>query len=30
MLRGKKGLIENTNKLVRQCIPKETNFDTIN
>ena len=25
-----KGLIENTNKLVRQYIPKKTNFDTIN
>jgi len=25
-----KGLIENTNKLVRQYIPKGTNFNTIN
>jgi IS30 family transposase len=25
-----KGLVENTNKLVRQYIPKKTNFDTIN
>jgi IS30 family transposase len=25
-----KGLIENTNKLIRQYIPKKTNFDTIN
>jgi IS30 family transposase len=25
-----KGLIENTNKLVRQYIPKKTNFDKIN
>jgi len=25
-----KGLIENTNKLIRQYIPKKTNFETIN
>jgi len=25
-----KGLIENTNKLIRQYIPKKTNFDTMN
>jgi IS30 family transposase len=25
-----KGLIENTNKLIRQYIPKKTNFDSIN
>jgi IS30 family transposase len=25
-----KGLIENTNKLVRQYMPKKTNFDTLN
>jgi len=25
-----KGLIENTNKLVRQYIPKDSNFDNIN
>jgi len=25
-----KGLIENTNKLIRQYIPKKTNFDNIN
>ena len=25
-----KGLIENTNKLIRQYIPEKTNFETIN
>jgi IS30 family transposase len=25
-----KGLIENTNKLIRQYIPKKTNFDILN
>ena len=25
-----KGLIENTNKLIRQYIPKKTNFNSIN
>jgi len=25
-----KGLIENTNKLIRQYIPKKINFETIN
>jgi IS30 family transposase len=25
-----KGLVENTNKLIRQYIPKKTNFDAIN
>jgi len=26
----KRGLIENTNKIVRQYIPKGTNFNTVN
>ncbi|MDR1542998.1 MAG: IS30 family transposase, partial [Prevotellaceae bacterium] len=25
-----KGAVENTNKLIRQYIPKKTNFDTLN
>ena len=29
MLHGKRGAVENTNKLIRQYIPKHTNFDEV-